>query len=111
MSSAEVTCLEVFQRKHAIDILLFLEGKTEGFNKIAETLQINTATLQTRLEDLIAKNFIEKHECEQDSRAYKYSQTKRGQQAANKLADFKSCLLYTSPSPRDRQKSRMPSSA
>ena len=25
--------------------------------------------------------------------------------------DPKSCLLYTSPSPRDRQKSRMPSSA
>ena len=25
--------------------------------------------------------------------------------------DCKSCLLYTSPSPRDRQKSRMPSSA
>ena len=24
---------------------------------------------------------------------------------------FKCCLLYTSPSPRDRQKSRMPSSA
>ena len=24
---------------------------------------------------------------------------------------FKVCLLYTSPSPRDRQKSRMPSSA
>ena len=26
-------------------------------------------------------------------------------------AAFKDCLLYTSPSPRDRQKSRMPSSA
>ena len=25
--------------------------------------------------------------------------------------ELKSCLLYTSPSPRDRQKSRMPSSA
>ena len=25
--------------------------------------------------------------------------------------DFLGCLLYTSPSPRDRQKSRMPSSA
>ena len=25
--------------------------------------------------------------------------------------DYESCLLYTSPSPRDRQKSRMPSSA
>ena len=27
------------------------------------------------------------------------------------VVDFRSCLLYTSPSPRDRQKSRMPSSA
>ena len=26
-------------------------------------------------------------------------------------SDYNSCLLYTSPSPRDRQKSRMPSSA
>ena len=26
-------------------------------------------------------------------------------------AEFYPCLLYTSPSPRDRQKSRMPSSA
>ena len=26
-------------------------------------------------------------------------------------AQFRRCLLYTSPSPRDRQKSRMPSSA
>ena len=28
-----------------------------------------------------------------------------------KLQECNSCLLYTSPSPRDRQKSRMPSSA
>ena len=27
------------------------------------------------------------------------------------VSDIKRCLLYTSPSPRDRQKSRMPSSA
>ena len=27
------------------------------------------------------------------------------------LSDTRFCLLYTSPSPRDRQKSRMPSSA
>ena len=32
-------------------------------------------------------------------------------QNANKVAMSLSCLLYTSPSPRDRQKSRMPSSA
>ena len=27
------------------------------------------------------------------------------------MMEFNDCLLYTSPSPRDRQKSRMPSSA
>ena len=27
------------------------------------------------------------------------------------IKTYKDCLLYTSPSPRDRQKSRMPSSA
>ena len=30
---------------------------------------------------------------------------------ANGFHDFISCLLYTSPSPRDRTRSRMPSSA
>ena len=29
----------------------------------------------------------------------------------NNIAEAEACLLYTSPSPRDRQKSRMPSSA
>ena len=31
--------------------------------------------------------------------------------AALQLADFEVCLLYTSPSPRDKRQSRMPSSA
>eukprot|EP01017_Pseudomicrothorax_dubius_P008316 TRINITY_DN12727_c0_g2_i2.p1 TRINITY_DN12727_c0_g2~~TRINITY_DN12727_c0_g2_i2.p1 ORF type:complete len:112 (+),score=8.51 TRINITY_DN12727_c0_g2_i2:171-506(+) len=31
--------------------------------------------------------------------------------ADNELSTLRICLLYTSPSPRDRQKSRMPSSA
>ena len=34
------------------------------------------------------------------------------QKALDKIfEEHKACLLYTSPSPRDRQKSRMPSSA
>ena len=32
-------------------------------------------------------------------------------QIAEVLEEMQVCLLYTSPSPRDRQKSRMPSSA
>ena len=38
-------------------------------------------------------------------------QTKDAVTASTEVAGGKSCLLYTSPSPRDRQKSRMPSSA
>ena len=34
-----------------------------------------------------------------------------GKMYRRNAAQLKSCLLYTSPSPRDRQKSRMPSSA
>ena len=34
-----------------------------------------------------------------------------GLQGTDPAALFPGCLLYTSPSPRDRQKSRMPSSA
>ena len=40
-------------------------------------------------------------------------QTNEHDALENEISDFmdKDCLLYTSPSPRDRQKSRMPSSA
>ena len=38
-------------------------------------------------------------------------ETKESKGAVSKSAKKKGCLLYTSPSPRDRQKSRMPSSA
>ena len=37
--------------------------------------------------------------------------TVAGDMAADATVSVTSCLLYTSPSPRDRQKSRMPSSA
>src|SRR5665213_1032221 len=42
-----------------------------------------------------------------------YKQTAWGEQVAETIlyALWDTCLLYTSPSPRDRQKSRMPSSA
>ena len=45
--------------------------------------------------------------------AYTYPslQTSQGGGLAVVLAEIDSCLLYTSPSPRDRTRSRMPSSA
>ena len=40
-----------------------------------------------------------------------YSDLLGGLQELNGLVESESCLLYTSPSPRDRTRSRMPSSA
>ena len=45
------------------------------------------------------------------AKACKKQQVKHFLFVSSQGADHKSCLLYTSPSPRDRQKSRMPSSA
>ena len=44
-------------------------------------------------------------DCKTDQEKIDYSHNLIG------IRDFITCLLYTSPSPRDRQKSRMPSSA
>ena len=51
----------------------------------------------TRLEEVAARAGVAK------ATLYRYYE--------NKLELFKACLLYTSPSPRDRTRSRMPSSA
>ena len=40
-----------------------------------------------------------------------YKSLDDGQRVEFEIAQGQNCLLYTSPSPRDRQKSRMPSSA
>ena len=39
------------------------------------------------------------------------SRSPRDGRFIEKVGSYNPCLLYTSPSPRDRQKSRMPSSA
>ena len=42
---------------------------------------------------------------------WRVAATDNGRLRMTDLAELVPCLLYTSPSPRDRQKSRMPSSA
>ena len=45
------------------------------------------------------------------SRKIHWNEVYAGQKAFDLTGEWLPCLLYTSPSPRDRQKSRMPSSA
>lgn len=99
MHSNDMTCIEVFQQRHCIDILLIIKKHGEvGFNTIQESLDINTATLQRRLEDLQQKEFIIKEPCINDSRSYKYSVLDRGSEAARMLMEFRAFLEKTAPS-------------
>ena len=53
---------------------------------------------------------LEKYFCENPEVDALY-RASNGEYLPGRLSQCPSCLLYTSPSPRDRQKSRMPSSA
>ena len=67
---------------------------------------INVARFNAKVEiSDEAKSAIDK------SRKYIDEYTQGGKAIYGVSTGFGACLLYTSPSPRDRQKSRMPSSA
>ena len=66
-----------------------------------------------QLKDLIEKLFVSYRETFSDSKKIldKYSIGLAHHKVIHLLSMYEGCLLYTSPSPRDRQKSRMPASA
>ena len=68
------------------------------FEQIQKNLGMSAVKAQHRLLDLCS------------SAKSEYVQLEASKDILDR-AGFKACLLYTSPSPRDRQKSRMPSSA
>ena len=75
-------------------MLMMMEARLgENMEKVAEAAQE-----AVRL-SLLTKDNLEKLD------------TKVNKNESSLRASIKACLLYTSPSPRDRQKSRMPSSA
>eukprot|EP00828_Plagiopyla_frontata_P037465 TRINITY_DN4922_c0_g1_i1.p1 TRINITY_DN4922_c0_g1~~TRINITY_DN4922_c0_g1_i1.p1 ORF type:complete len:146 (-),score=44.89 TRINITY_DN4922_c0_g1_i1:80-517(-) len=58
----------------------------------------------------MAKSTLLSKKDEEEKKSFK-APGKKIAEDKKKLDKFQTCLLYTSPSPRDRQKSRMPSSA
>ena len=63
-----------------------------------------------QIEKIVRKGYSSELTNEQLWEIYKSMKTQRLLED-RLLKMYKGCLLYTSPSPRDRQKSRMPSSA
>ena len=86
-------------------------GYDEGWDSFGES---HTDTLVRKGEDNICKEFLE--EFSGNCLVFTPQTPKQLQDFIKTcdnglLAAAATCLLYTSPSPRDRQKSRMPSSA
>jgi uncharacterized protein (DUF3084 family) len=78
----------------------------DAFKKIRgieNYLNTQEKILKSKQEKIDAKKEIERIKQEKIKNIVKSLETLK--------EDYKDCLLYTSPSPRDRQKSRMPSSA
>ena len=91
------------------DTLENLKKKEKDLNASLSTPEITSniqklTSLNKELSEI--SNIVDDYE--------KYLMLEKNLEEINELLldkDMKDCLLYTSPSPRDRQKSRMPSSA
>ena len=83
-----------------------IDAKMESFSKEVQSeipIGVRIARKERYMSRLLAKQ--QKHKAQIDKLEAYLEETN------NQLVWYKDCLLYTSPSPRDRQKSRMPSSA
>ena len=94
-------------------ILFLLKKKTATSQEIREFIQKSPSVVSVNLNELFREKIIEK---KYDIPSNKYS-LKNPEQIKGILGEYypetltKLCLLYTSPSPRDKRQSRMPSSA
>ena len=77
----------------------------------AKPQPLDVAALRDQLHDLAKRQGIQRWDLGASRSINASVQVDRGEAKQMKASQRSSCLLYTSPSPRDRQKSRMPSSA
>mgnify|MGYP003683628667 CR=1 FL=1 len=94
------------------DLLECVEGKKEVAKKDLQELESSILNEQTEFASRILnqKANLEKN-LEEVNRAIDEHGEKLHKQVSDVVEKLKSCLLYTSPSPRDLSTSRMPSSA
>ena len=78
-----------------------LQDRHDSTNQSLTVAERDVLELSVRCEELTLESEALRSQCEEE-----ISKAQQAQQAKHDA-----CLLYTSPSPRDRQKSRMPSSA
>ena len=95
---------EVFMGKLSIDTEL-KNNKNSFLTDVVSFINENLSNENLAIEDIADQLNISK------SKLYRNIKNTSGVSANQLIRKLRICLLYTSPSPRDRQKSRMPSSA
>lgn len=80
---------EIFEQKHIIDIILSIEKEPGRFNLLQKEFDINTSTLQKRLESLEKSEIIWKKKCPIDGRSCAYIITEYGKKIAGILNTLK----------------------
>ena len=97
--------------KYIIIFLMFLSSVVMADEKKISDLEKRISQLETNKLSIPKGLFITGEvEGYYDDRTYDSGLDSRAELQIGITHKFNNCLLYTSPSPRDRQKSRMPSS-
>ena len=100
-----VKAFEHFTENKENYALVISDLRMPGLNGLELLKKVKTSNPKVRTILMSAYNFEEEELYQQYMREAVINST------IEKPVTMNSCLLYTSPSPRDRQKSRMPSSA
>ena len=100
-------------RQLAVFLTCYLDDEAQTVRGLAAKLKVSKPAITRALDRLSEFDLVRRKTDPLDRRSVLAQRTATGMAFLRDLKKILSeaCLLYTSPSPRDRQKSRMPSSA
>ena len=107
----EEELIDKWKTTYDLEILEEIDRRQKGFASIKNLKNRVRQYFQMRLRIKQSDgSYLRAPYCHSDGGPYTYERLKY-EELHFKVGELETCLLYTSPSPRDRQKSRMPSSA
>ncbi len=80
--------LALLGERHVLMVIYHLISGSKGFNNLQDIMDINTATLSKRLNQLESENLVEKIPCPNDFRRSYYTLTKRGKELSKLIKLF-----------------------
>ena len=108
LSPAEVQRVNVDSERKKLDVILTEENLSKAIGRRGQNVRLATKLLNYEINIMTDAEDSERRQSEFKEKTENFV---KSLELDETLGQLLVCLLYTSPSPRDRQKSRMPSSA